>query len=169
MKRLSTFKLALIACALFLPSVLVAQTRLTPSGDKVLILTTSQSGSRKNAAAVSKIMPATDVAERGSANADGQQIEGRARLQGNYLIIDFTTALPKKSEKLTLASNLALDDIGGQCTEIKSGTYSVSRSRSVNGSVKLPVTPKNPGARHRPWHGWFHTRCVDCCGAFGRG
>ena len=167
MKRLPSVKLSLIACALFLPTVLFAQSKLTPSGDKVLILTTHQSGTRKNAAEISKIMPATEGADARSTNVDGQ-IAGRARLDGNYLIIDFTDTLPNKSGKITISSNLTLDDIGGQCTEIKSGSYAVSRSRLENGSVKLPVTPQNPAGRHRPWHGWFHTRCVDCCGGWRR-
>ncbi len=162
MKRL-TVKLSLIACALFLPAVLVAQTKVTPSGDKILLLTTDPSTSRRNVAGVSKIMAATEAAEANRTNADAQ-VEGRARLEGNYLVIDFTRPLPNKSQKLALASNLALDDIGGQCMQIKSGTYALSRTRSENGSIKLPVTPKNPAARPRPWHGWFHTRCVDCCG-----
>lgn len=163
MKRLPIVKLSLLACALFLPAVLVAQTKQTPSGDKVLVLATYEAGPRRNAAGVSKIMPASRAAEARKTNADAQ-VEGRARLEGNYLIIDFTAPLPNNSRKLVIASNLPLDSIGGQCTEIKSGTYAVARARSENGSVKLPITPKNPAARHRPWHGWFRTRCVDCCG-----
>jgi hypothetical protein len=163
MKRIPTIELSLIACALFLPAVLVAQTRQAPSGDRVLVLTTHQSTQRRDAASVSKIMPASKAAEANRTNADAQ-IEGRARLEGNYLIIDFTAPFPDKSQKLVIASNLALDDIGGQCTQIKAGTYAVSRTRSTNGTVRLPVTPKNPAGRHRPWHGWFHTRCTYCCG-----
>jgi len=162
MKR-PTVPLSLIAYALFLPAVLVAQTKLTPSGDKVLVLTTYQSTQVEHAAGVSTIMPASKAAEANRTNADAQ-VEGRARLEGNYLIIEFTAPLPNKSEKLVITSNLALDDIGGQCTQIRSGSYAVSRTRSGNGSVKFPVTPKNLAGRNRPWHGWFHSRCVNCCG-----
>jgi hypothetical protein len=128
------WKLSFGLCILLLSPVAFAQERQAGPSEKVVLVRLGKSDQRKKTTGLTKITFPTDAAK--PAETEGT-VEAKARPSGENIILVFSAPFPNKSLKLSLDSDLPLDD-GAGCAARK-GIYSIDYSQVTNGSVSLPV------------------------------
>jgi hypothetical protein len=167
MKKLLVFTWVLLAISIY-SSTSQAQGTASPSGEKIALVIGNYDA-RAKSIELTAIVPAAKVTK---ANRGKSMIEARARTDGDNMIIDLTSTLPQRSEKLVVASALSLRQVGGICYAVKPGTYAINSATKSNGSATLacfdvntdPTIVRTDSTSRKPHHRLFRTTYrVDQC------
>jgi hypothetical protein len=103
-------------------------------------------------------------------------VAARAHLNGQDVVIEFTSPLPENATQLVIDSNVSLNDATDECS-MEMGSYDLARlaasvaapaqrsavsTSPTFGSVTIPIID-NPDFEARPGHRRRRSRCVNCC------
>jgi hypothetical protein len=137
MKGKPFWKLSLLIYAFLLSPVLLAQERETARDDKSVLIEIGLLDTTKSNREIALITPASEETKPTETQIP---VEAKVWLSGDELMLELTTPLPDRSERIRLDGDLQLGRLGEISCALGKGVYHVDYSDSRNGVVRLAVS-----------------------------